>query len=133
MKQHLECVVQVPVIEKVWTTLCPDFGKDAGKTAVIVRALCGLKSAGAAFRIHLAKCMDSLGYKSCKTDPDLWLKPEIKPEDGVQYYYYLLCYVGDILCIHHNTDNMLEQLHKSFPLKLEFGTQWSMGIGNESC
>ena len=74
----------------------PKFGKDARKTAVFVRALYGLKLAGASFRSHLAKCMKSLGYESCKADPDLWLKPEIRPNDGVKYYSYLLCYVDDI-------------------------------------
>ena len=70
---------------------------------------------------HLARCMESMGYQSCNADPDLWLKPEIRPEDGVKYYYYLFCYVDDILCIHPNSDSMLEQLHKSFPLKPAFG------------
>ena len=28
---------QAPVIEEVWTTLGPEFGKDAGKTVVIVK------------------------------------------------------------------------------------------------
>ena len=84
------------------TTFGPEFGKDAGKTAVIFRALYGLKSAGAAFRSHLARCMESLEYQSCKADLDLWLKEEIKPEDGVKYYSYLLCCVDDILFIHHN-------------------------------
>ena len=88
---------------------------------MIVRALYGLKSAEAAFRSHLARFMESLGYLSCEVDPDLWLKPEIRPEDGVKYYSYLLCYVDDILCIHHNADSMLEGLHKSFLLQLGFG------------
>ena len=86
----------------------PKFGKYARKTAVIVRALYGLKSEGAAFRSHLARCMESLEYQSCKADPDLWSKLEIRPEDGVHYYSHLLCYVDDILCIHHNADAMLE-------------------------
>ena len=64
----------------------PESSKDARKTAVNVRALYGLKSAGAAFRSHLAKCMEYLGYESCKADPDLRLKPEIRPEDGIKYY-----------------------------------------------
>jgi hypothetical protein len=34
-----------PVTEKVWTVLGPKFGNDASKTAIIVRALYGLKSA----------------------------------------------------------------------------------------
>ena len=117
----LNAYVQAPVIEKVWTTLGSEYGKNARKTTVIVRDLHGLKSAGAAFRSHLAKCTECLGYESYKTDLDLWLKPEIRPEDGVQYYSYLLCYVDDILCIHHNADAMLERLQKSFPLKPIFG------------
>jgi hypothetical protein len=36
-----------PINEKVWTVLGPEFGDDAGKCALIVRALYGLKSAGA--------------------------------------------------------------------------------------
>ena len=75
--------VQAPVTEKAWTTLVPEFGKHARKSAVMIRALYGLKSTGTGFRSYFAKCMDSLGYKSCKTDLDLWLKPEIRPEDGV--------------------------------------------------
>jgi hypothetical protein len=46
--------------EKVWTVLGPEFGDDAGKRALNMRALYGLKSAGAAFRNHLAECMKNL-------------------------------------------------------------------------
>ena len=128
----LNAYVQAPLTEKVWTTLGPEFGKDRGKTAVIVRALYGLKSVGVAFRSHLARCIKSLGYESCKADPDLWLKPEIRAEDGVKYYSYLFCCVDDILCIHHNADAILEWLHKSFPLKLEFGNL-DMYLGAKLC
>ena len=62
--------IQATVREKVWTTLGHEFGEDIGKTAVIVRALYGLKSAGAAFWNHFAKCMESLGYQPCKADSD---------------------------------------------------------------
>ena len=50
---------QALITEKVWTSLDPEFGKNARKTAVIIRALHGLKSGGAAFKSHLAKCMES--------------------------------------------------------------------------
>ena len=83
--------VHVSVKEKVWTKLYSQFGKDTKKAAVIVRALYDLKSAGAAFTSLLAKCMDSMGYQSFKADPDLWFKPEIRLEDGVNYYYFILC------------------------------------------
>ena len=98
----------------------PKFSKDASKTAVITRALHGLKSAGAAFRSYLSKCMESMGYMSFKADSNLWLKLGISPEDGLQYYSYLFCHVGDILCIHQNGD-VLQWLHNFFPLKQRFG------------
>ena len=40
-------------VQALMTTFGQDFGKDARKTAVIVRVLSGLKSTGAAFRSHL--------------------------------------------------------------------------------
>ena len=122
----LNAYVQAPVTEKVWITLGPELDKDNRKTAVII------KSAAVAFRSHLAKCMKSLGYQSCKADPDLMLKPEIRPENGVKYYSCLLCHVDDILCIHHNADSMLEQFHKFFPLKLGFGNP-DMYLGAKLC
>jgi hypothetical protein len=57
-----------PITEKVWTVLGPEFCEDAGKRALIVRALYGLKSPGAAFRNHLASCMVHLGWKPCLAD-----------------------------------------------------------------
>jgi hypothetical protein len=42
------------ITEKVWTVLGTESGDDAGKCALIVQALYGLKSSGAAFRNHLA-------------------------------------------------------------------------------
>jgi hypothetical protein len=50
-----------PITEKVWTVLGPELGDNAGKRALIVRALHGVKSAGAPFRNHLAECMKHLG------------------------------------------------------------------------
>ncbi len=45
----LNAHITAPVKEKVWTILGPKFRHDAGRSAIIVRALYGLKSAGAAF------------------------------------------------------------------------------------
>ncbi len=45
----LNAYITAPVKEKVWTILGPEFGRDTGRSAIIVRALYGLKSAGAAF------------------------------------------------------------------------------------
>jgi hypothetical protein len=48
------------ITEKVWTVLGPELRDDAGKCVLIVRDLHGLKSAGAAFRNHLAEFMKHL-------------------------------------------------------------------------
>ncbi len=45
----LNAYITAPGKEKVWTILGPEFGLDSGKSDIIVRALYGLKSAGAAF------------------------------------------------------------------------------------
>ena len=106
-----------PCEELIWTVLGPEFGADEGKRALIVRALYGLKSAGASFSRHLADCMRHLGYKPCKADPDLWMKAETRPEDGFLYYAYILLYVDDCLCIHHNATEALEKLDTFFMMK----------------
>jgi hypothetical protein len=51
-----------PTTEKVWTKCGPEFGPDAGKRAIIVRALYGLKGSGASYRNHISNCMRHLGY-----------------------------------------------------------------------
>jgi hypothetical protein len=106
-----------PVTEKIWTRLGKEFGKDCGKKAIIVRALYRLKSADASFRNHLAGCMREMGYQSCKADPDVWFKAETRPNDGFKYYSYLLCYVDDVLCIHHDAVEQIRAIDKQFPLK----------------
>ena len=39
----------------------PEFGDDAGKSAITFRAIYGLQSACASFRAHLSQCMKELG------------------------------------------------------------------------
>jgi hypothetical protein len=106
-----------PITEKVWTVLGPEFGDDAGKRALIVRALYYLKSAGAAFRNHLDECMKHLGWHPCRADRDLWMKAETRPDDGVLYWAYILIYVDDILCVHHDPGALLAKLDEYFKMK----------------
>ena len=42
-----------------------------------------------------------MGYTSCRGANDLWMKPEIDP-DGDKYYSYIVCYVDDVLVVHHD-------------------------------
>jgi hypothetical protein len=106
-----------PITEKVWTVLGPEFGDGSGKRALIVRSLYGLKYAGAAFRNHLAECMKHLGWHPCRDDRDIRMKAEICPDDGVLYWSYILIYVDDILCVHHDPGAPLEKLDEYFKMK----------------
>ena len=131
----MNAYITAPVTEKIYTVLGSEFGADAGKTAIIVRALYGLKSAGAAFRKHLGGCMRSMGYEPCQADPDLWMKPKTRPDSatievpgpngepvktkvgGTKYWSYILCYVDDILCVDHDPMEVMKELDGYFKLK----------------
>ena len=56
-------------------------------------------------------------YKSYDADSDLWMMPEFRLECKLQYYSYNLNYVDDILCIHHDPDDVLNKLNKYVSLK----------------
>ena len=70
--------------EKIWTIAGPEFGYDAGKLMIVVRAFYGLKSSGAAFRALLANTLYDIRYTPNKADPYVWLRPAVKP-DGFEY------------------------------------------------
>ena len=76
----MSAYVTEPCSKKIWTVQGKYFGSDQGKKDIIVRALYGLKSSGAAFHAHLAACVRSIGYTPCRVDNDLWMKPEIYPD-----------------------------------------------------
>ena len=61
--------------------------------------------------------MQQLGYEFCKTDLDMWWKPETRPWDKSKSHSYILKYEDDILCIHHDPDDVLNKLNCHAPLK----------------
>ncbi len=107
-----------PTTERVWTICGPEFGPDAGKKAIICRALYGLKGSGASYRNHVANCMYHLGYEPCKADPDLWMMPKTR-DDGFEYYAYVLIYVDDMLAISHEALGDMKRIDFYFKMKKE--------------
>ena len=105
-----------PCREKIFTTAGPEFGSDVGKTMLIVRALYGLKTSGAAFRSFLADHLYDIGFRPTRADPDVWLKPGIKA-DGSTYWEMILCYVDDCLAINENPSATLGRIKEKFKLK----------------
>ena len=105
-----------PCREKVWTRAGPEFGDDEGKALIIIKALYGLKSSGAAFRAFLAERLDEMGFTSSIADPDVWMRPHIKP-DGEKYYEYILVYVDDLLAISMDATAVIREVAEKFKLK----------------
>jgi len=105
--------------ERVYFVAGEEFGDAKGQIVVIVRALYGLKSSGAAFRSKLAQDLRELGYKSSYGDADVWMKGRSKP-NGEDYYEYLLVYVDDILCISHCPKEFMVQFSRIYTLKNGF-------------
>ena len=95
--------------EKLYTYAGPEFGDDAGKLCVIVRALYGLKSSGAAYRNHFAETLLEMGFESCYADADVWRRPALK-KDGSKYYEYILTYVDDCLLVSEDANKIIKML-----------------------
>jgi hypothetical protein len=109
--------MNAPITVKKWTVFGPEFGDDTGNSALIVRVLYGLKSAGVAFRNHFSECMNNLGWKPFHADRDLWMKAETPSDDGILYSAYMLIYVDDILCVYRDHGMPLAKLDEYFKMK----------------
>ena len=55
---------------------------------IIRKALYGLKSTGTVFIAHLAESLHDISFKPTKADPDVWIRPAVKP-DATEYYKYI--------------------------------------------
>jgi hypothetical protein len=83
-----------------------------------VRALYGLKSAGAAFRAHLTSILRTfIQFQPCQADPDVWMRRAHKA-DGTPYYEYILIYVDDVMVILGDPDAVIQLLKEHFLLKI---------------
>jgi hypothetical protein len=102
--------------ERVWVVVGPEFGSEAGKPMLVKKALCGLKSSGAAFRAYWAETLDAMGHRPSCANPDVWLRPAVKP-DGFECYEHVLCYVDDVLCMSHDPKKSMKRTQEDFNLK----------------
>lgn len=117
----LACDIQnayltAPAREKVYIIAGEEFGSEKGKTFKVVRALYGLKTAGASFRAFLAEHLTSLNFVPSLADPDVYLRPAVD-ETGFKYYEYILTYVDDVLCISKRPKAIIDGIRDKFKLK----------------
>ena len=109
--------LNAPAREKVYTTAGPEFGPyKQGKPVIIVRALYGLKTSGAAWHANLVETLKSMDFVASLADPDVWMRPAVK-DNGFEYYEYLLVYVDDILILSYQPEPILTCIQKFYRLK----------------
>lgn len=105
--------------EKVYTIAGIEFGEESGRIAVIVRALYGLKSSGAAWHTMFAQSpLSDLGFMSCKSDPDVWRRPAVK-SNSFKYYEYILVYVDDCIIVSEHPKNILDKFETELNYRLK--------------
>ena len=108
--------LNAPCREKIWTVAGTEFGSNKGKVMVITRALYGLKTSGASWRAMFAETLRDKGYFPTRADPDVWLKPKVKP-NGDEYYSMILVYVDDCLHFDHEPNTLMDYLESIYRLK----------------
>jgi len=108
--------VHAKTLELVFAIAIAPFGEDEGCIVIIVKALYGLKTSGAAWHAFLADTLNSVGYTPCRADTDVWMKQRSKPAGG-KYWEYLLVFTDDILCVSHDARDVMVKLEQMFKLK----------------
>ena len=104
-------------LEKNYFYAGEEWGANQGRVILIVRALYGQKSSGAAWRAKLAETLETqMKFKPCLADPDVWRKPNVKPS-GEKYYTYIFVYTDDILVMDINPRKYMSQLQESYPVR----------------
>ena len=104
--------------ENICTKSGNNFVNDKGTVMVVTRALYSLKSSGTSWVAMHAETFLDLGYKTSRSDKDVWMNPEANPQTGEYYYAYLLVYVEYLLHIHHDSEIFMKELKGVYRLKM---------------
>ena len=108
--------LNAPCGEKVWFQAGDECGENAGKAMMVTKALYGLKSSAKAWRTFFSASLETLGFKSCEADPDVFMKKECD-SSGRPYWSYMLVYVDDCLLLNHDPNPIMEKLKKMYKMK----------------
>ena len=95
---------------------------------IVKMALYSLKSSGAAFRSKLDGVLHDLLYVPSKTDPDVCIRPAIRPNES-EYYEMALCYVDNFLVIAAEPMKTMDGIRAVFKLKGDMSEKPDMYLG----
>ena len=100
--------------EKVYVSRAgPEFGKYAGMTIIIRKALYGLASSSERFHSHLADTLRSFGFKQTRFDNDVWIR-----KDEVEGMYEYICtHVDDFMIVARRPQRIMESIESVYLVK----------------
>ena len=126
--------LNAPCREKIWFVAGIECGPELhGKVCVLVRALYGLKTSGAAWRNMFSTFIQQhLGFTPTHADPDVYIRKN-HTDAGQAYYEFLLVYVDDCLVVSHDPASVMKNIGKEFEIKNdEYGPpEFYLGAGIE--
>jgi hypothetical protein len=100
--------------EKLYITAGSEFGDRAGHTLVIHKALYGLRTSGLRWHQRFSACLEKEGFKPCKAEPDIWMRPH-----GDSFYEYIAVYVDDLAFSMKEPQTLIDRLTEEYKFKLK--------------
>jgi hypothetical protein len=101
--------------ERVFVIGGKEFGEREGHILIIRKALYGLKTSGKRYHEKFSDCMYDLGFKPCKADSDVWMRPS----KDRSCYEYVATYVDDLMIAMKDPKQFCDTLKNKFGFKLK--------------
>ena len=102
-----------------------EFGPRYGRILIIRKALYGLRSSGKRWHERFADCLRDEGFSPCKTEPDVWIRPNKKDT----CYEMIAVYVDDLAIGMEEPEAFLEVLKMKYKFKLKGSGPISFHLG----
>ena len=124
--------LNAPCHEKICMKCGLEFGKEyEGRFAIITKALYGLKTSAFAWREHLSTTLqESLGFRPCRADPDVYLRAATN-KDGSKYYEMVFIYIDDVLVLSNKGRDILNMIDQHYLLKPDSIGPPKLYLGNQ--
>ena len=101
--------------EKLYIVGGPEFEALQGHVLVMYKALYGTRSGGACWHDKFFDILHDMGFKSSRSDPDIWMKSS---KDG-SHYKYIAVYVDDLAICMKDPKAFCDTLKEKYKLKLK--------------
>jgi hypothetical protein len=113
--------------EKIYTTCGEEFHRsglieEAGRTALVVKALYGLCGSGHQWWDMLSDTLRAMKFKRSRGDLDVWLRP------NGDKYDYVGTHTDDLLVVSTDVDQVFKELKKEYSFKTTEAPEYHLGI-----